>query len=226
MPKARHAMRRLLRRDDRLCGVHLGGCGKEIAPGQSPNRDHIIPRSLFKKVALGREYEFEQDWNCQPMHEACNTSKAFQMDSWPRFGCRCHFLQVVEGDLYVCTTGKVGQGSHKLLSNVVDDFPESPERVDARVVVGHHKDTQEQRFVGFRKDRYGYMLPGIHAREVDWFNLHEQARVGLPTPERFWVDERGRITRTWGMSRKSIATCEHVPSLRENPIEALIGRPS
>ena len=46
-------MRRLLRRDDRLCGIHLGGCGKEIAPGQSPNRDHIIPRSLFKKVALG-----------------------------------------------------------------------------------------------------------------------------------------------------------------------------
>ena len=110
MPKARHAMKRLLRRDDRLCGVHLGGCGKGIAPGQSPNRDHIIPRSLFKKVALGRENEFEQDWNCQPMHEACNTSKAFQMDSWPRFGCRCHFLQVVEGDLYVCTTGKVGQG--------------------------------------------------------------------------------------------------------------------
>lgn len=226
MPKARQAMRRLLRRDDRLCGVHLGGCGKEIEQGQRHNRDHIIPRSLFGKVARGRENEFEQDWNCQPMHEACNTAKSFQMDRWPRFDCRCHFLQVVEGDLYVCTVGKVARGSHKLLSNVVSDFPESPERVDARVVLGHHKDTQEQRFVGFRKDRYGYMLPGIHAREVDWFNLHEQARVGLPTPERFWMDECGRITRAWGMSRKPVATHEHVPSLRENPIEAIIGHPS
>ena len=121
-------MRRLLRRDDRLCGVHLGGCGKEIKQGRSHNRDHIIPRSLFSKVARGRENEFEQDWNCQPMHEACNTSKSFQMDSWPRFDCRCHFLQVADGDLYVCTVGKVGRGSHKLLSNVVSDFPESPER--------------------------------------------------------------------------------------------------
>ena len=111
MPKARQAIRRLLRRDDRLCGVHLGGCGREIEQGQRHNRDHIIPRSLFSKVAGGRENEFEQDWNCQPMHEACNTSKSFQMDSWPRFNCWCHFLQVVEGDLYVCTVGKVGRGA-------------------------------------------------------------------------------------------------------------------
>ena len=80
--------------------------------------------------------------------------------------------------------------------------------------------------MGFRKDRYGYMLPGIHARAVDWFNLHERARVGLPTPERFWMDELGRITRAWGVSRKPIATHEHVPALQENPIEAIIGHPS
>ena len=95
--KKRQALRRVYLRDDELCGIHLGGCGKEILPGQNYNRDHIIPRSLFRKVSRGRENEFEQDWNCQPMHEDCNSSKSFQLDGWPRFGCECHYLQVVEG---------------------------------------------------------------------------------------------------------------------------------
>ena len=225
MPKKRQTLRRVYLRDDKLCGIHLGGCGKEILPGQNYNRDHIIPRSLFRKVSRGRENEFEQDWNCQPMHEDCNSSKSFQLDGWPRFGCECHYLQVVEDDLYVCTRGKIRLGSHKLLSSVVSDFPESPDRVDARVIVGHHKDTQDQRFVGFRKDRYGYVLPGIHAHQVEMFNLHERARVGLPRPERIKVDHLGRITHAWGMSHKRISSHDHVPTLHDNPLEGIIGHP-
>ena len=166
----------------------------EILQGQRYNRDHIIPRAMFSKVAKGRENEFEQDWNCQPMHEACNSSKSFQLDDWPRFNCQCHYLQVVEQDLYIFTKGKVGNGSHKLLADVVSDFPESPDRVDARVVVGFHKNTKGQQLAGYAKDRFGYVLPGIHARQIEMFNLQEQARAELPTPKHIYLDEQGHVT--------------------------------
>ena len=120
-----------------------------IPRGQRYNLDHIVPKSLFTKVAPDRKNEFEQDWNYQPMHEACNSRKGFQWHEWPKFGCKCHYLQVQDRGLQICTRGKVRQGSHLLLADVVSDFAESPDRVDARVVPGFHKDPTGRRIAGY-----------------------------------------------------------------------------
>lgn len=194
MPKANAARRRALLRDKRRCGIHLGGCGEVIPSGQRHSLDHIVPKSLFAKVAAGRQSEFEQDWNYQPMHEECNSDKGFQWHEWPRFACTCHYLQVLDGDLWIFTKGKVGHGRHLLLADVVSAFAESPERVDAKFIPGQHINTKGEHLFGYRTDRYGFVIPGIHARRVEMFNLEQQARVGLPTPNRIYLDEQGRVT--------------------------------
>ena len=66
------------------------------------------------------------------------------------------------------------------------------------------------------KARFGYMLPGIAARGVDWFNLHERVRVGLPVPKRFTLTEEGRIipagTETV-RSERAPGNHDHFPAL-------------
>ena len=207
---------RLLRRDKRRCGIHLGGCGRSIEPGQKCNVDHIIPSAFFSKIAGGERGRYERDWNCQPTHVSCNQRKAAEVAEWPRFRCRCHYLQVEEGNLFVLTRGQAGKERHVLLRDVVSD---SPDRVDARVVIGPGK-------LGGRKVRgaavgmkatFGYMLPGIAKSNVGWFNLHEQARAGLWIPKQFELKEDGRIVPVGtalvkGSLRKG--DYSHFPSLR------------
>ena len=41
------------------------------------------------------------------------------------------------------------------------------------------------------KAEFSYMLPGIAAANVDWFNLHERARVGLQIPNGFVLTDEG-----------------------------------
>ena len=183
---------RLLRRDKRHCGIHLGGCGESIDQGQKCNVDHIIPSAFFSKVAGGSRSRYEGDWNCQPMHVSCNQEKAAELAEWPKFGCRCHYLQVEEGHLFVRTRGRAGAERHLLLGHVVSD---SPDKVDARVVVGPGKlGGQKMQGVAFgMKAAFGYMLPGIAKSSVDWFNLHEKARVGLRVPKVFELTDDGRV---------------------------------
>ena len=192
---SRAQRRRVLRRDDRLCGIHMGGCGESINKGQKPNVDHIIPKALFSKVAADRIAEFNEDWNCQPTHIACNDSKDFRLTGWPRFGCECHYLQVFGPDLYVCTKSLVGESSHKLLEGVVSD---RRDRVDAKIVMGTGKGKDGDNIGGYRKDRFGYLLPGIAASRVEEFNLTERGRVGLPVPRFIQKDDEGRIVAKWG----------------------------
>ena len=183
---------RLLMRDKRRCGVHLGGCGEIIEQGQKCNVDHIIPAAFFSKVAGGNRSRYERDWNCQPMHVSCNQEKAAEVAEWPKFRCRCHFLQVEEGHLFVRTRGRAGAERQILLRHVVSA---SGDKIDARLVVGPGK-------LGGRKvkgaavgmeAKFGYMLPGIAQSSVGWFNLHEKARVGLPIPRRFKFTDDGRV---------------------------------
>ena len=127
---------RVLRRDKRCCGVHLGGCGQIIKEGEGCSVDHIIPTAFFSKVAGGDRSLYERDWNCQPMHVHCNKNKAAELAEWPKFRCGCHFLQVEEGHLFVRTRGRPGTERHLLLPNVVSA---SRDKVGARVVVGPGK---------------------------------------------------------------------------------------
>ena len=171
---SRAQRRRVLRRDNGLCGLHLGGCGKPIKKGEQHNVDHIIPKALFSIGADGSSIaEFNEDWNCQPTHMSCNDSKDFRMDGWPRFDCKCHYLQVCEGDLYIYTKGEVGEGRHKLLSSVVSDDGST-----FTLIPGTGKVQGGAKAVGFSQDRFGYVLPGIPAYMVERFNLAERSRAG------------------------------------------------
>ena len=187
---SRAARKRVLKRDKRICGAHLGGCKRTIAQGVAYTRDHIIPRALFSKVAKDRVPEFNRDWNCQPMHDTCNKTKSFQMTDWPEFDCQCHYLQVVGDDLYIFTKGSIGDGRHLLLSEVVSHHRD---RVDARVVFGSGRGPGGRHFSGYMDGRIGYLLPGIAASAVEMFNLSAQGRAGLQVPKHIYVDERGHI---------------------------------
>ena len=78
------------------------------------------------------------------------------------------------------------------------------------------------------KAQFGYMLPGIAAANVDWFNLHEKARVGLQVPKIFQLTEEGRVvpvgTETVKGSRRA-GDYDHFPSLPEGGL-AVFGRRS
>ena len=225
--KRRPQLRRLLRRDERLCGVHLGGCGKPIEDARESDVDHIIPSAFFSKVAGGDRRLYERDWNCQPTHIACNQSKAAELNSWPKFRCVCHFLQIEDDNLFVRTRGRGGTERHLLLRGVVSP---TRDRVDARILIGPGKlGGQKVQGASFgMKAQFGYMLPGIAAANVDWFNLHEKARVGLQVPKIFQLTEEGRVvpvgTETVKGSR-SAGDYDHFPSLPEGGL-AVFGRRS
>ena len=138
------------------------------------------------------------------------------LSEWPRFRCSCHFLQVEAGHLFVRARGQAGREKHLLLPNVVSP---SRDRVDARVVVGPEKlggRKVQGASVGMKAE-FGYMVPGIAAANVDWFNLHEKARVGLQMLKRFEVTEEGRVipirTETVKGSLRD-GNYGHFPSLR------------
>ena len=214
--KRRKQRGRLLRRDNRLCGVHLEGCGHRIKEGDECNVDHIIPSAFFSKVSGRCRNLYERDWNCQPMHSGCNTSKAADLAEWPKFRCNCHFLQVEDGHLFVRARGRAGSEKHLLLPNVVSP---GRNRVDARMVIGPGKlggQEVQGASVGMKAE-FGYMLPGIAAANVDWFNLHEKARVGLQIPKRFEVTKEGRVIPIGAETVKGClrdGNYDHFPLLR------------
>ena len=183
---------RVLRCDKQRCGVHLGGCGQRIDPGQECTVDHMIPSAYFSKVAGGDRSLYNCDWNCQPMHVICNQKKGDGLAGWPKFRCSCHYLQVEDGHLFVRTRRPAGANKHIFLHNVVSA---SKDKVDARMVVGPGALSGRKvrgAAIGM-KEKVGYMLPGIAESRVEWFNLQEKARVGLLIPQRFELTDDGRI---------------------------------
>ena len=189
----RRKLQRVLKRDKRLCGVHMGGCGRPIRIGEPTTRDHIVPTALYSKVAT--KPEFDQPWNWQPMHKACNEAKGSAIHGWPRFDCDCHYLQIHGRDLYVHTTEPLGKGRHKLLENIVS---EDGDRVDARVVVGEGGVKDVGQVFGYWRGKAGYLFPGIARSRVDMFNLTERAAVGFPVPQAVRLDDAGRVVGRWG----------------------------
>ena len=80
----------ILRRDKHICGIHYGGCGKEIKLEDDANIDHMIPKTLLKKEK-GDSVFFKPNF-LQPMHTACNSiEKRGQLTTYPEFTCNCHY---------------------------------------------------------------------------------------------------------------------------------------
>ena len=74
--KTKMAGLKIMSRDNGLCGIHLGGCGQSIT-GKC-EVDHIVPLAIAELLAHGAR-EFDNLWNCQPMHARCNRDKVDTM---------------------------------------------------------------------------------------------------------------------------------------------------
>ena len=210
--RMRRARPKIMHRDSGLCGIHLGGCGRPVAIDEC-TVDHIVPKALFESIAPTPS-EFRREQNYQPMHGECNEKKMNMMegrkletfektiatgtnntpDDWPRFRCKCHYLQILEGDMCVCTLGIVGVGEHKLYGGVVKDYDGI--RQDAIMVVGKWKEKGKE-MAGFDRrgnSVRGFLLPSFSSKRVPGFNISERGRVGLPVPKNIYVDESGYVT--------------------------------
>ena len=209
----RRIKKQLTQRDGNLCGIHLGGCHKPLV-NQQEAIDHITPISLFGYISPNPA-KFDSIWNYQLMHEECNRGKSDGLegreldqqetavttgnnapDDWPRFECKCHYLQILEGAMYVCTTSMSDSGRYELCTNVVMDFGKV-NRQDAIMVPHKWIDRGGTEYSGYRNEinkQDGYILPSFAPNRVPGFNIFERSRVGLPTPDRIYIDEKGYVT--------------------------------
>ncbi len=210
----RAAKSALLKRDDRKCGIHIGGCGGQIQFRSQCEVDHIVPVVLYQSLAP-EPRDFDNRWNYQPMHKECHQTKADRLhgrqlreleaavtvgtnapDDWPRFECQCHYLQIVGDDLFVFTRGFVDSGNHLLYAGVVKDFGDQ-DRQDAILVPGQwtgHGGSHTRGYSNIGDNVRGFMLPSFSPKRVQGFNIFESTRVGLPGPKYIYIDEKGHVT--------------------------------
>ena len=149
------------------------------------------------------------------MHEECNLGKSDGLegreldqleaavttgnnapDDWPRFECKCHYRQIIEGAMYVCTTSAIDSTSYELCANVVKDFGDL-NRQDAIMVPHKWIGLGGTEYFGYRNEIHksdGYVLPSFAPKRVPGFNIFERSRVGLPTPDRIYIDEKGHVS--------------------------------
>ena len=199
----------LMERDGGLCGIHLGGCSQPIM-GQC-EKDEIVPLGLIEKISPPQLIEYRKLWNCQPMHPECNRRKADRLfgrrltpleqatilgsnapDDWPRFQCKCHYLQILDKNLCVGTLAPLAEGEHLLCPEIVRDYEGNLQ--DAMMVIGQWKGEGGQLKRGYDGGRgKGYTLSSFSSKRVPGFNIMERQRVGLPTPAYIYIDEHGNV---------------------------------
>ena len=204
----------MLKRDDRKCGIHMGGCGGQVQNRSQCEVDHIVPVVLYNSLAPEPRV-FDNPWNYQPMHKECHQAKEDRLrgrqlgkleaavtvgantpDDWPRFECQCHYLQIIGNDLFVFTKGRVDVGSHLLYAGVVKDFG-AEDRQDGILVPGRWTGPGGIPTVGFSNmgnSVRGFILPTFSPKRVPGFNILEARRVGLPGPKHVYIDEKGYMT--------------------------------
>ena len=194
----------LLPRDGHLCGIHVGGCGMRIRNRADASLDHIFTKSFFKDREDGiRPKHYNEEWNCQPMHQECNTNRGGQIYGFPLFTCSCHWLQIdrtskghvlilhyrtnrskfafrVTSEEYSFVFGNLSTGKFSA------QFGGSPEiEISSLWSMGQLKPGKKG-ITG--KEQLGHAFPRIAPEEVQLFNRLETQRIeGNPseTIERF-----------------------------------------
>ena len=180
-PKARNQLTRIMRRDGRKCGIHVGGCGKHIPAKRDASIDHMISQSFMRTMADDVRRDFEKDWNVQPMYKSCNNGRGGQMDGLPLFQCKCHFLQIGDDDtMYVHEMTDGHKTKHVFLENVVQEeeypikFTIYPARIKSGGAYGYNTISGLN---GLSTGGHMYeMVPRIYVLGFNWFEL---ARVGM-----------------------------------------------
>ena len=183
---------RLLRRDGSLCGVHHAGCGQRINSNKEGSVDHIFPQAFFRQRETGvKRAQFNEDWNCQPMHKKCNNVRKGQVWGFPVFLCTCHWLQVEPNDAggfrlcvyWQCETHAV-PSRHEVDPACDFVFPDPPveerglevgKNVGAFIGGSGTMGIAKQGITGEGHD--GHMFPRLRPSEVLVFNSMELLRV-------------------------------------------------
>ena len=183
----------LLPRDDHLCGIHVGGCGMQIRNRADSSLDHIFPKSFFKdREDSIRPKHYNKDWNCQPMHQACNSKRGGQMYGFPLFICSCHWLQIDHTSMGHVLTLHYRKNGNKFAFRVTteensfvfrnpstgkfsSEFGGSPEiEISGTWSMGQIKPGKKG-ITG--KGQLGHAFPRIAPEEVQLFNRLETQRV-------------------------------------------------
>ncbi len=184
MAKVNNAKKlKVRRRDNDVCGKHLGGCQRKLTNPKEMNIDHIIPKSYFRHLTTKDHRGYNAAWNLQLMCVTCNRDKRGQLLEWPLFRCRCHYLHIDEkGQMWVRERTGPQEKRHFLMEDVVDEGV----AVKFRGVVGRHTDPHGVERVGFSDPKgscppieMGHCVAGIHRSDVEAFNWFERVRVSL-----------------------------------------------
>lgn len=130
--RTKEQKRILKARDEMLCGIHLGGCGKRVRPNEI-SVDHIVPQGLCSKQPEKRIA------NLQLMCKKCdNEVKAGQWSDIPKFNCTCHYFQIENENLVLVyedmrTEYSKYNAKHVVFEGIIDH----PERIRASWQKGH-----------------------------------------------------------------------------------------
>ena len=189
-------------RDKNRCGIHVGGCGQLVQPGDG-NQDHIIPRAFFRHLGPDRtSADYHGNWNLQLMHETCNENLGGHVHGWPNYQCSCHYLQIVENNLCVVTRIPLPSGRRILFRDYV-----LPPRNRGHRGVGLyvHPIGPAARIGSSRKteqvtgNKFIHYLILINRHMVPEFNAKQESRADRamwqrrPVPDEGEANERGTM---------------------------------
>ena len=233
-PNPKVQLRRIMRRDDGVCGVHIEGCGRPLLSRRDAEVGHMVHRSFFKSFGRARQADFNQDWNCQPECPACNDRRGGQLVDWPLYECRCHFLQVSRNDdratveIHETTTGS------SRVHRIGEFFTDPAKRIPGRVVWSHPwghayaseikvgKLPPDGKSKGFSQPLgAGHKLSLIFFWQILAFNWFERARIDHETCGL-------RLTGPYGedctfMPDGSITPSQHCPVPCAGSFDPLLG---
>lgn len=150
-------LRKILERDDYLCGIHVGGCGKKIdCEKDEPTIDHIWSKSYSKNHE--NKSMFQKQWNCQPMCRECNNKKGGQMINPPKFQCTCHHIYITDKGGLLCFYIENDCWKSVEITNVGIVEPSAERLVPpTKITVGRQYEKQ-----GFEIGGFGHLMSGYY----------------------------------------------------------------
>jgi len=166
-------LRKILERDDYLCGVHVGGCGKKIdCEKDEPTIDHIWSKSYLRKHR--NKTVFLKPWNYQPMCRECNNQRGGQIVGPPQFRCDCHHTYTRSNGDILCYYKESAHWKSVWVTNV-QVVEASEERLvpPIRLTIGRRYEKR-----GFKIGGFGHLMSGYYPLQRIVTNAQQLFRVG------------------------------------------------
>ena len=154
---------------------------KAIEERKDRSLDHILPQSFVNNPGVDADpREFNQEWNLQVMHKACNTKKDGFIHELSVLQCPCHYFQVIGPDLYMCVAIIQPEGRSLILKQfVMPTRGGDPNSVSLRVEpVSENPETWPKGSLKIDKSNSSiHYWISINPSMAESFNAQELARV-------------------------------------------------